>query len=97
MVISDLKHLEVVNENTGILGGACPYTTKDVTTRLRIRSGPGTSYKIVGYWYPGEVKYLTGVTSNNFRLLAHSNDGQRWVSKKYVKRTGGECVNAGEV
>jgi len=96
MLVSNLDHLEVVNENTGILGGirmSCPYTTTGVTSRLRIRSGPSTSYRIVGYWYPGDVKYLEsrgGLEKNGFRALDSSKD--EWVSRQYIRPTGGHCL-----
>jgi hypothetical protein len=52
---------DLTPEQAAIIEGGvqyCPYTTRGVTSRLKIRSGPGTNYKIVGYWNPGEVKLL---------------------------------------
>ena len=103
MIISDLSCLEDISqsqvpmmpEQAGIIKGGvtfCPYTTQNVTSRLRIRSGPSTSNKIVGYWYPGDVKYLesgVGVSKNGFRPLDSSRDS--WVSTEYIRRTKGRC------
>jgi uncharacterized protein YgiM (DUF1202 family) len=65
------------------------YTTKGVNTWLNIRSGPGTNYKVVGRWYPGEVKYLdrSATLKNGFRKL-RSNLNE-WVSTQYIKRVPG--------
>lgn len=95
MLVSDLDHLETVNENSNIFGGAtyCPYTTKGVTSRLNIREGPSTDSDIVGKWYPGDVKYLEsrgGLVDNGFRKFSSTDN--RWVSTQYITRKNDRCI-----
>ncbi|MCC5663616.1 hypothetical protein LC653_06665 [Nostoc sp. CHAB 5784] len=68
-----------------------PYTTQGVSTRLRIRSGPSIDDdNIVGYWYPGQVKYLQSpaILKNGFRKFSSSVN--KWVSIKFIKRAPGK-------
>jgi hypothetical protein len=88
---------DLTPEQAAILEGGvetyCPYTTRGVTSRLRIREGPGTNYDIVGYWYPGDVKYLQSspaIVQNGFRAFDSSRD--QWVSTQYIQRTQRRCV-----
>jgi hypothetical protein len=86
---------DLTPEQAAIIEGGvfCPYTTRGVTSRLNIRSGPGTNYDIVGYWYPGEVKLLESpaILKNGFQAFDSSRD--QWVSTRYIQRTSGSCAS----
>jgi hypothetical protein len=86
---------DLTSEQAAIIEGGvfCPYTTRGVTSRLRIRSGSGTNYRIVDYWNPGEVKFLESpaIVQNGFRALNSSRN--RWVSTQYIQRTSGACAS----
>jgi len=87
---------DLTPEQAAILEGGvqyCPYTTRGVTSHLNIRSGPGTNYKDVGDWYPGEVKLLQSppIIVNGFQAFNSSRD--RWVSTRYIQRTSGACAS----
>jgi uncharacterized protein YraI len=87
---------DLTPEQAAIIEGGvqyCPYTTRGVTSHLNIRSGPGTNYRDVGNWYPGEVKLLESpaIVQNGFRALNSSRN--RWVSTRYIQRTSGACAS----
>ncbi|MEH1845252.1 MAG: hypothetical protein V7L25_09695 [Nostoc sp.] len=88
-LIVELKSEEAETMKGGVF---YPYTTQGVTSRLRIRSGPSTNYRIVGYWYPGQVKYLESpaILKNGFRKLTSSLN--QWVSTQFIKRLPGRGV-----
>ncbi|BAY47997.1 hypothetical protein SAMD00079811_56160 [Scytonema sp. HK-05] len=87
---------DLTPEQAAILEGGvetyCPYTTQGVTSRLNIRSGPGTQYDVVDHWNPGEVKYLQSpaILSDGFRAFDSSRD--QWVSRQYIKPAQGRCL-----
>ena len=56
--------------------------TVKVTDCLRIRSGPGTSHKIVGYLYPGAKVVITEQVENGSMTWGKSEKG--WVSMNYI-------------
>jgi hypothetical protein len=87
---------DLTPEEAAILEGGvqyCPYTTRGVTSHLNIRSGPGTNYKDVGDWYPGEVKLLQSppIKVNGFQAFNSSRN--RWVSTQFIQRTSGACAS----
>jgi|GEM_PF-5728047 hypothetical protein len=86
---------DLTSEQAAIIEGGvfCPYTTRGVTSHLNIRSGPGTNYRDVGNWYPGEVKYLESppIIVNGFQAFDSSR--KRWVSTRYIQRTSGACAS----
>ena len=85
---------DLTPEQAAIIEGGVfyPYTTRGVTSRLNIRSGPGTNYRIVGYWNPGEVKYLESpaILKNGFQAFDSSRN--RWVSTQFIQRTSGSPI-----
>jgi len=87
---------DLTPQEAAIIGGGgqyCPYTTRGVTSHLNIRSGPGTNYRDVGDWNPGEVKLLESpaIVQNGFRKISSSRNW--WVSTKYIQRTSGPCAS----
>jgi uncharacterized protein YraI len=86
---------DLTSEQAAIIEGGvfCPYTTRGVTSHLNIRSGPGTNYRDVGNWYPGEVKLLESpaIVRNGFRKISSSRNW--WVSTQYIQRTSGACAS----
>ncbi|MEH1840732.1 MAG: SH3 domain-containing protein [Nostoc sp.] len=85
-LIVELKPEEAETMQGGV--GLSRYTTKGVSSYLNIRSGPGTNYKVVGRWYPGQINYLQvpAIVKNGFRKFAF--DVNQWVSTKYIKFVG---------
>jgi hypothetical protein len=85
---------DLTSEQAAIIEGGVfyPYTTRGVTSRLRIHFGPGTNYKSVDYWYPGEVKYLESpaILKNGFQAFSSSRN--RWVSTQFIQRTSGPPI-----
>jgi hypothetical protein len=88
-LLTDLTPEQAVIIEGGVF---CPYTTRDVTSRLNIRSDPGTNYKIIDYWYPGEVKYLESPAILKNRFRAFSSSRNQWVSTQYIQRTTGSPI-----
>ena len=87
---------DLTPEQAAIIGGGvqyCPYTTRGVTSRLKIRSGPGTNYPDVGNWNRGEVKLMKShaIVRNGFRKISSSRNW--WVSTQYIQRTSGACAS----
>lgn len=81
---------EIQNEVNRMLGiGQTPISSKttfkviNIKTYLNVRSGPGTSYSIVGSMKNGDTFTVDSVTTqNNFTKVA---DG-KWVSSNYISR-----------
>ena len=91
-LIVELKPEEAETIQGGLQTFSVPYTTQGVSSRLRIRSGPSTDYRIVGYWYPGEIKYLESpaIVTNGFRQFSSSVN--KWVSTQFIKRAPGKPI-----
>jgi uncharacterized protein YgiM (DUF1202 family)/uncharacterized protein YvpB len=80
----------VVPLRTGAVTGTAVVTT-DV---LRIRSGPGTGYEIIGRTYDGEsLTVLEGPTSGFYRVRLGAVEG--WVSADYISVTPGAVTGSG--
>ncbi|WP_088040801.1 SH3 domain-containing protein [Bacillus sp. EAC] len=62
-------------------------TIKGIVTAsvLNIRSGPNTSYKIVGTVKKGNTVYITNTKIGWYKISSGSKSG--WVSSKYIKKT----------
>ncbi|WP_142289544.1 SH3 domain-containing protein [Gottfriedia luciferensis] len=54
-------------------------------TVLNMRSGPGTSYKIVGTLKKGNSVTITGTSGNWFKITSGTKSG--WVSSSYIKKS----------
>ena len=89
--------VELKSEEAETMKGGVLYTTQGVSTRLRIRSGPSTDYRIVGYWYPGEVKNLEfpAILKNGFRKFSSSVN--QWVSTQFIKPVRNRPVKDSEI
>jgi len=70
--------------NTNIVEAS---TIKGIVTAsvLNIRSGPNTSYKIVGTVKKGNTVYITNTKTGWYKISSGSKSG--WVSSKYIKKT----------
>lgn len=65
------------------------FTTKNVTSVLNIRRGPGTNYSIADKWLPNTVRLLQSPPArivNGFRKFSDSLN--LWVSTKYIRYLG---------
>ncbi|WP_243386211.1 SH3 domain-containing protein [Bacillus kexueae] len=90
----DWVKIQLKNGSTGWIAGwlvsqktvaSTQKSTGDVTsnaTGLRIRSGPGTSFQIIGYFQKGEKAEALGEQSGWVNISYKGQKG--WVSKKYI-------------
>lgn len=62
--------------------------TVDVNTRLRLRSGPGTSYKIIGRYKDGTQVLAIETQGNWARVVVQSDGASGWMSLAYLDKTG---------
>ncbi|MFF6904763.1 hypothetical protein ACFY9Q_02330 [Streptomyces sp. NPDC012389] len=68
----------------GVLATQCYYRV-NASGGLLIRSGPGTSYSVVGSYANGATILAEVSTTNGFRKVGTN----RWVSAAYTARVGG--------
>jgi uncharacterized protein YvpB/SH3-like domain-containing protein len=66
----------------------------DVFTRLNVRSGPGTSFSIVGKLYPGDPVNITGEQNGWYSIAWHGSTA--WVCGTYV-RTSASGIRNGAI
>jgi uncharacterized protein YraI len=62
-------------------------------TEVNVRSGPASSYDLLGTLKSGEKVTVTGLTLNRLWyqiVYAAGPDGHAWVSSKYIRITGGD-------
>jgi len=81
------------NQNTGTTTPVSGQTGT-ITTTLRIRSGPGTNYSIVGYLYSGNKVTITEQKTVGSTTWGKTEKG--WVSMNYVKLDKTESGNESE-
>jgi uncharacterized protein YraI len=65
-------------------------------SEVNVRSGPASSYKIIGTLKLGDPVVITGLTLNRlwYRIsYPQGPDGNAWVSEAFVKVTGGDMRN----
>lgn len=62
-------------------------TVYNIRTRLNVRSGPGTNYRVVGSKYNGNVVTIYD-SSNGFYKIGTN----QWVSSQYVRVSGNNPV-----
>ncbi len=79
----------------GMLAG--PLATADsvmqVTTALNVRSGPGTSYAILGVLYQGSSVTVRGAAANGWTPVTYQGKAA-WVSSQYLSATAATVPNA---
>ncbi|MGJ7912256.1 SH3 domain-containing protein [Neobacillus sp. LXY-1] len=66
-------------------------TAKSISDQLRVRSGPGTSFRVIGYLNTGQV--VPVITQNENWVKVSSTFGEGWVSKDFVTVTSGQSSN----
>ncbi|MGD7733340.1 SH3 domain-containing protein [Propionibacteriaceae bacterium G57] len=83
-------YLTGVNTNTGAQPEQLPQEigTQYATEAVNVRSGPGTSYSIVGTVAQGGAVRVTGTVRNGFAQINY-NGASRWVSATYLSKTQG--------
>lgn len=72
--------------------GVCSVSS---TQNVNIRSGPDTSYNVLGTLYPGTYLTVDGHSGSGWWHVVHGS-GQSWVSGSAV-RTHGNCSNVPQV
>lgn len=80
--VTNRQYIIVPNQPTPAPTPAQSYKVKITTDTLRIRSGPSTSYKIVGYVHKGEV-YTIVETSGNWGKL---KSGAGWICLDFTQK-----------
>ena len=65
----------------------------EATTGLNVRSGPGTTYAIIGRIAPGATYAITGQQGGWYAISYGGRTG--WVSGAYVRLTGGAPTGGG--
>ncbi len=70
---------------------ATPSATGITTTKVNVRSGPGTNYDTLGMLNPQDVVSLTGKNETGTWLqieYASGKDGRGWVAAGYIQAAG---------
>lgn len=82
------------DENENETPDSSTAVTGEVTTSLRIRKGPGTSYDIAGYYNKGDKVTITEQTSSGSTTWGKTDKG--WISMNYVDLDDDETEEAPE-
>ena len=77
IIIPHNPNVQQNNINVGIV---------DVFTRLNVRSGPSTRYRIIGKLYPGDPINILGAAAGWYKIDWHGGLG--WVCGYYIWRPG---------
>lgn len=77
---------ELTPEAAATVEGGVLYTTRNVTTRLRIRERPNTNSRIIDSFRPGEVFDATARITDGFRKLIGKAG---WVAASFTTRFRG--------
>ena len=78
------------------MAGAAKAVEASATVSLNVRSGPGTSYRVIDTLYQGEVVDVAECESNGWCRIVHSGpDG--WVSSSYLVETDGRRSGSSRV
>ena len=58
-----------------------------VSTNLNVRTGPGTSYQVVGYLLSGDKVKILGEENGWYKIQFNASTGSKngYVSKDYIK------------
>jgi hypothetical protein len=74
----------------GGLAAVAPVAAAEATLSLNVRSGPGTSYRVVDTLYAGENVTIDRCSTTGWCYIIHSGpDG--WVSRRYLLGEGGRA------
>jgi N-acetylmuramoyl-L-alanine amidase len=71
------------DDTSTVSSGTKTATAEATENQLRVRSGPGTSFRIVGYLNKGQA--VTVLDTNENWLKIASTFGEGWVSREYLE------------
>jgi len=91
------RRLVAITAAAVVLGGAGVTTAEltanaasdrvTATTAVNVRSGPGTTYDILGGLYPGLTVTVRGTAKNGWTPVYY-NGRAAWISSEYLKKVG---------
>lgn len=83
------SYITIVNEgsNNGNESGIKEGTVYGVSTNLNVRTGPGTSYQVIGYLLSGDKVKILGEENGWYKVQFNASTGTKngYVSKDYIK------------
>ena len=83
------SYITIVNEgaNNGTESVIKEGTVYGVSTNLNVRTGPGTSYQVVGYLLSGDKVKILGEENGWYKVQFNASTGTKngYVSKDYIK------------
>ena len=83
------SYITIVNEgaNNGTESVIKEGTVYGVSTNLNVRTGPGTSYQVVGYLLSGDKVKILGEENGWYKVQFNASTGSKngYVSKEYIK------------
>ncbi|MCX0378687.1 SH3 domain-containing protein [Clostridium perfringens] len=83
------SYITIVNEeaNNGTESVIKEGTVYGVSTNLNVRTGPGTSYQVVGYLLSGDKVKILGEENGWYKVQFNASTGSKngYVSKDYIK------------
>ena len=83
------SYITIVNEgsNNGNESGIKEGTVYGVSTNLNVRTGPGTSYQVIGYLLSGDKVKILGEENGWYKVEFNASTGTKngYVSKDYIK------------
>ncbi|HHQ4317518.1 SH3 domain-containing protein [Clostridium perfringens] len=83
------SYITIVNEgaNNGTESVIKEGTVYGVSTNLNVRTGPGTSYQVVGYLLSGDKVKILGEENGWYKIQFNASTGTKngYVSKDYIK------------
>ncbi len=83
------SYITIVNEgaNNGTESVTKEGTVYGVSTNLNVRTGPGTSYQVVGYLLSGDKVKILGEENGWYKVQFNASTGTKngYVSKDYIK------------
>lgn len=77
------SYLKVAGTTVSSGTSTTPASTMRTTTTLNVRTGPSTSYTVVGQLPSGTAVSLTGTVSGNWAQITY-NGQRRWVASGYL-------------
>jgi N-acetylmuramoyl-L-alanine amidase len=80
--VADWLVTKTGGESTTTFGTSMKATAKANTDQLRVRSGPGTNFRIIGNLTKGQA--ITVLAENENWLKIEASFGEGWVSRQYV-------------
>ena len=83
------SYITIVNEgsNNGTESEIKEGTVYGVSTNLNVRTGPGTSYQVIGYLLSGDKVKILGEENGWYKVQFNASTGTKngYVSKDYIK------------